>query len=316
VHPACWTVGGSRDTIGAAQRRLMARLQRRRFSETSDVRRFPHGRVDVVEMDDHIVGQMTYEPGWRWSIDVKPIAGTESCQYHHLGYTVSGRLRLQMPDGTELEVGPGEVFEAPPGHDAWVVGDEPWVGVDFEAMRTYGQKHDAKSERTLASIVITDIVDSTRRATELGATGWRDVIAEHNRKASTAIDRQRGRLVKTTGDGVIAVFDGAERAVRAAVAIRGVASVLDLEVRAGIHSGEVVLTADDVRGIAVHTTARIMAAAAPDEILVSATVMDLVDGSGLAFEDAGLHELKGLSGKRQLFRLAGDGSVPTTVDGA
>ena len=282
------------------------RLQRRRFTEPSDTRTFPHGRVDVVELDDHVVGQMTYEPGWRWSVDVKPIAGTEKCQYHHLGYTVSGRLRIQMPDGTELETGPGEVFEAPPGHDAWVVGDEPWVCVDFEAMRTYGKKHDQELERTLASIVITDIVDSTRRATEMGAAAWRDVIAEHNRKASTAIDRQRGRLVKTTGDGVIAVFDGAERAVRAAVSIRGVASVLDLEVRAGIHSGEVVLTADDVRGIAVHTTARIMAAADPGEILVSATVMDLVDGSGLAFEDAGLHELKGLSGKRQLFRLAGE----------
>ena len=281
------------------------RLQRRRFTEPSETRTFPHGRVDVVELDDHVIGQMTYEPGWRWSVDVKPIAGTDTCQYHHIGYTVSGRLRIQMPDGTELETGPGEVFESPPGHDAWVVGDEPWVCVDFEAMRTYGRKHDAESERTLASIVITDIVDSTRRASELGAAGWQDVIAEHNRKASTVIERQRGRLVKTTGDGVIAVFDGAERAVRAAVAIRGVASVLDLDVRAGIHSGEVVLTSGDVRGIAVHTAARIMAAAEPGEILVSATVMDLVDGSGLAFEDAGLHELKGLSGRRQLFRLVG-----------
>jgi class 3 adenylate cyclase len=248
---------------------------------------------------------MTYEPGWRWSVDVKPIAGTETCQYHHVGYTVSGRLRLQMPDGTELEIGPGEVFEAPPGHDAWVVGDEPWVCVDFEAMRTYGKKHDNEAERTLASIVITDIVDSTQRAAELGAARWRDVIADHNRKASTAIDRQRGRLVKTTGDGVIAVFDGAERAVRAAVSIRGVAKVLGLDIRAGVHSGEVQLTSEDVRGIAVHTAARIMSTGAPGEILVSATVMDLVDGSELRFEDAGLHELKGLTGKRQLFRLAG-----------
>jgi class 3 adenylate cyclase len=181
------------------------------------------------------------------------------------------------------------------------------VSVDFEAMRTYGKRHDQEAERTLASIVITDIVDSTQRAAELGASQWRDVIGEHNRKASTAIDRQRGRLVKTTGDGVIAVFDGAERAVRAAVAIRGIANVLGLEIRAGVHSGEVELTTDDVRGIAVHTAARIMGSATPGEILVSATVMDLVEGSGLAFEDAGLHELKGLTGRRQLFRLAGSG---------
>lgn len=280
------------------------RLQRRRFSEADDVRRFPHGRVDVVEMDDNVVGQMVYEPGWRWSTSVKPIAGTDACQYHHLGYCVSGLLRVQMPDGTELEIGPQELFEIPPGHDAWVVGDEPWVSVDFEAMRTYGKKLDQESERTLASIVITDIVDSTKRAAELGASRWRDLIAEHNRKASTAIDRHRGRLVKTTGDGVFAAFDGAERAVRSAVSIRGVAKVLGLEIRVGVHSGEVQVTADDLRGIAVHTAARIMSEAAPGEILVSATVMDLVEGSDLAFEDAGLHELKGLSGRRQLFRLA------------
>jgi class 3 adenylate cyclase len=280
------------------------RLQRRKFSDATDVRRFPHGQIAVVEMDDHVVGQMTYEPGWRWSVDIKPIAGGEACQFHHLGFTVSGRLRVQLPDGTELETGPNEVFEFPPGHDAWVVGDEPWVGIDFEAMRTYGKKLGPDSERTLASILLTDIVDSTRLAAKLGAVRWRETISEHNSRASAAIDRQRGRLVKTTGDGVLASFDSPERAVRAAVAIRQVARDLDLEVRAGVHSGEVQVTADDLRGIAVHTAARIMSAAGAGEILVSATVMDLVEGSDLVFEDAGLHELKGLAGKRQLFRLA------------
>jgi len=279
------------------------RLQRRRLNEPSDVRRFPHGRIDVVEMDDHVVGRLVHEPGWRWSNDVKPIAGTNFCQFHHVGYVVSGRMRAQMPDGTELEMGPEEVFEIPPGHDAWVVGDEPWIAIDFEGMRTYGKKLDAPAESTLASIVITDVVDSTRRARELGGTRWRDTIGEHNRKASSAIDRHRGRLVKTTGDGVLAAFDSAERAVRAATAISDAADGLGLEIRAGVHSGEVQITPDDMRGIAVHTAARIMSAAGPGEILVSATVMDLVDGSGLRFEDGGLHELKGLAGKRQLFRL-------------
>lgn len=279
-------------------------LQRRRFSEPSDVRTLPRGRVDVVELDDTVVGRMTYEPGWRWSVDVRPIAGTDACQYHHLGVTLSGRLRVQMPDGTELEVGPGDVFEIPPGHDAWVVGDEPWVSVDFEAMRTYGKQRGGQDERVLASIVLTDIVGSTRRAAELGAARWRDLIAEHNRNASMAIDRHRGRLVKTTGDGVLAEFDGAERAVRGAAAIREAARGLGLEIRAGVHTGEVQMTGDDVRGIAVHNTARIMAVAGSGEILVSATVMDLVDGSGLVFEDAGVHELKGLNGTRQLYRLA------------
>ena len=280
------------------------RLQRRRFSEPSDVRTIPHGRIDVVDLDDTVVGRMTYEPGWRWSVDVRPIAGTDTCQYHHLGVTLSGRLRAQMADGTELEIAPGDVFEIPPGHDAWVVGDEPWVSVDFEAMRTFGRQRDARDERILATMVFTDIVDSTRSAAALGAGRWRDLVGEHNRKASAAIDRHRGRLVKTTGDGVLAQFDGAERAVRAAAAIREAARGLGLEVRAGVHTGEVQMTADDVRGIAVHTAARIMAAAESGEILVSATVTDLLDGSGLIFEDAGAHELKGLHGTRQLFRLA------------
>ncbi len=279
------------------------RLQRRRFTESSDVRTIPRGRIDVVELDDTVVGRMTYEPGWRWSVDVQPIAGTATCQYHHLGVTLSGRVRAQMTDGTELEIGPGDVFEIPPGHDAWVVGDEPWVCVDFEAMRTYGKQRDARDERTLASIVFTDIVDSTLRATALGSARWRDLIGEHNRKAALAVDRHRGQLVKTTGDGVLAQFDGAERAVRGAAAIRDAAADLGLEIRAGVHSGEVQMVAGDVRGIAVHTAARIMAEAGTGEILVSATVMDLIDGSGLTFEDAGVRELKGLHGVRQLYRL-------------
>jgi class 3 adenylate cyclase len=280
------------------------RLQRRRFSEPSDVRMLPRGRIDVVELDDLVVGRMSYEPGWRWSVDIKPIAGTDTCQYHHVGVTLSGRLRVEMPDGTELEIAPGDVFEIPPGHDAWVVGDEPWVSVDFEAMRSYGKQQDARDERILASIVLTDIVDSTRRAAELGAEQWRDLVGEHNRKASTAIDRHRGRLVKTTGDGVLAQFDGAERAVRGAAAIRDAAEGLGLAIRAGVHTGEVQTIAGDVRGITVHTAARIMAVAGSGEILVSATVMDILDGSGLTFEDGGIHELKGLHGARQLYRLA------------
>jgi class 3 adenylate cyclase len=216
---------------------------------------------------------------------------------------MSGRLRVETPDGNELEIGPGEVFEIPPGHDAWVVGDEPWVSVDFEAMRTYGKQRDAQAERTLASIVITDIVDSTRMAAELGATRWRDLVAEHNRKASTAIDRHRGRLVKTTGDGVLAQFDGAERAVRGAAAIRDAAQVLGVAIRAGIHTGELQVTSEDVRGIAVHTAARIMGVAGPGDILLSATVVEILDGSGMTFDDAGVHQLKGLNGRRQLYRL-------------
>lgn len=281
----------------------MARMQRKRFTEAADVRRFPNGRVDVIELGDVVVGRMTYEPGWRWSVDVKPIAGTDSCQYHHVGVTIQGRLRAALPDGTELEIGPGDVFEIPPGHDAWVVGDEPWVSVDWEAMRTYGRGSGKPGERVLGAILITDIVDSTALASRIGPASWRDLLAQHNERAQRVIDRHQGRLVKTTGDGVLALFDSTERAIRAAVGIREAVQELQLQVRAGIHTGEVELLQDDVRGIAVHLAARIEALAAPGEILVSGTSRDLLEGSDLTFEDRGSHELKGISGARQVFAL-------------
>jgi class 3 adenylate cyclase len=281
----------------------VARLQRKRFTDPADTRVFPRGRVDVVELDDIVVGRMTYEPGWRWSVDVKPIAGTERCMYHHVGLVLQGRLRLELPDGTELEVGPGDVFEVPPGHDAWVVGDEPWVSVDFEAMREFGRTAEQRTDSVLATIVFTDIVDSTATAARLGPAQWRELVARHNERAERAIDRHRGRLIKTTGDGLLAIFDGAERAVHGALLLRTTARALDLEIRAGINTGEVTLLSGDVRGLAVHAAARIMALAQPGEILVPQTVRDLLDGSGIEFEDRGLHELKGIPGQRQLYSV-------------
>jgi len=281
----------------------MARLQRKRFSDPDDVRSIPNGRIDVVELDDRVVGRMTYEPGWRWSTDIKPIAGTDSCQFHHVGVTLSGRLRVQMPDGTELEVGPGDVFEIPPGHDAWVVGDEPWVSVDFEAMRAYGRTEPTGGRRALFSILFTDIVDSTALAVAHGPAGWRDLVSQHNELSERVIDRHGGRLVKTTGDGVIALFDSAERAVRGGADLGDALRTIELRIRAGVHTGEVELAQSDVRGVAVHTAARIMALADGDEIWVSATTRELVDGTGLEFEDRGRRELKGIPGERQLFSL-------------
>lgn len=281
----------------------MARLQRRRFSEPDEVRPIPHGRVEVVSLDDRVIGRMVYEPGWRWSVDVQPIAATRSCQFHHVGVTMSGRLRAQMADGLELEIGPGDVFEIPPGHDAWVVGDEPWVSVDFEAMRAYARGAPDAGKRRLASIVITDIVDSTARAVALGPAHWRDLVSRHNEQAERIIRAHDGKLVKTTGDGVIALFDSAAQAVLAALQLIQEMSRLQLQIRAGVQTGEVELVPGDIRGLAVHAAARIAALAGPGQVVVSATVRDFLDGSSLEFEDHGQHELKGLPGTRQLFRL-------------
>jgi class 3 adenylate cyclase len=284
----------------------LARLQKRRFSEPDEVRPVPNGQIEVVRLDDRVVGRVKYEPGWRWSKDVKPVAATASCQFHHFGITLSGRLRAQMQDGVELEIGPGEIFELPPGHDAWVVGDEPWVSVDFEAMSGYGRSTGDSWRRSVATIMLTDIVDSTGRAVAVGPSRWREILSRHNEIAERIIEGHEGRLVETTGDGVIAVFDGAERAVRAAAALTEAVRSLDIHIRAGVHTGEVDQAAGEVRGVAIHAAARISALAEPDSVLVSSTVRDLADGSSLEFEDHGLHHLKGLPGERRLFRYVSE----------
>lgn len=266
----------------------------------------PRGRVEIVELDDRVIARHIWQPGWRWSIDVKPIVGTNSCQSHHVGICISGRSRIQMADGVELEIGPGEVLEIPPGHDAWVVGDEPFVLIDFAAMRGFAKAVGSTTRRTLASVLMTDIVDSTARAVELGPARWRDVIGQHNERAERVIDSHEGRLIKTTGDGVIGLFDSAERAVRAALAVGRAMSDLAIEVRAAVQTGEVEMTAGDVRGVVVHTVARMMALAGPNDVVVSATVRDMLDGTDLLFDDFGSHVLKGLPGERQLYRLKPD----------
>ena len=119
----------------------MAELEVRNHDQADETRPFvDKGRVEIVNLAGGVVGRGTFEPGWRWSEHVKPIAGTESCQAPHMGYCVSGRMVVRMDDGTEKEVGPGDVLVIPPGHDAWVVGDEPCVQVNFTGMEVYAKK--------------------------------------------------------------------------------------------------------------------------------------------------------------------------------
>jgi class 3 adenylate cyclase len=281
----------------------VARLQRRRFGESNDVRETPGGRVELVELDDRVVARITWQPGWRWSVNAKPIVGGQYCQSHHVAITLQGRLRIQMADGVELELAPGDISEIPPGHDAWVVGDEPYISVDFEAMRGF-VKADGRARRTLASVLMTDIVESTARAVEMGATRWQEVISRHNERAERIIDTNEGRMVKTTGDGVIGLFDSAEHAVMAAFAIGDAVKDLGVEIRSAVQTGEVELSAGDVRGVVVHTVARMMALAGAGDVVVSTTVRDVLDGTDFDFEDFGRHELKGLPTERQLYRIS------------
>jgi len=279
------------------------RLQRKSISTPDETRPFPNGHVEIFDLDEIVVGRTVFEPGWRWSRDVKPIAGTPFCQYHHMGFVLTGVFHVEMEDGTSLEIGPNDVFEIPPNHDAWVVGDEPWITIDFAGMRSFARSAEARGERILASVLFTDIVDSTALAARYGDRRWRELLAEHNERARFELDRFRGREIATTGDGILALFDGAERAVRCAAAMCDRIADLGLSIRAGVHTGDVELVPGNVRGIAVHTGARIMALAAAGEVLVSGTTRELLAGSSLAFEARGTHQLKGLEGAREVFAL-------------
>lgn len=281
----------------------MARLQSKSLDHPDEVRPTPFGHVDIYNLDDLVIGRMVFEPGWHWMEHVQPIAGTSLCQYHHVGICVSGRLGNRLEDGTTNEIGPGMVYEIPPGHDGWVIGDEPFVAYDVAGVRSFA-RIDEHAQRVLGAVLFTDIVDSTAVAERLGPVPWRELVGQHNERIQFELDRYRGRLIKTTGDGVLALFDSSERAVRAAAAICMAAQALGLAIRAGIHTGEVEIAAGDVRGLAVHVAARVMALAGESQVYVSATTRELVADSGLNFVDAGIHELKGVSGPRQVYALA------------
>jgi quercetin dioxygenase-like cupin family protein len=117
----------------------MATLQGKNMASPDETRSFPHGSFSIIRLGDTAIARGVFEPGWRWSEHVKPLAGTESCQTHHRGYIISGRLGVRMNDGTEMEFGPGDVYEIPPGHDGWVIGDEPAVGLEVSGAEVFAR---------------------------------------------------------------------------------------------------------------------------------------------------------------------------------
>jgi len=183
----------------------------------------------------------------------------------------------------------------------WVIDNDD-LADEVEVFLT-GSRPPPQTERVLATILFTDIVESTRRTAELGDAAWKEVLATHDELAIAEIERSRGRYVHSTGDGLVATFDGPARAVRCAQAIGDGVRHLGLEIRAGCHTGEIELAGEDVRGLAVHIAARVADLSRPSEVLVSSTVKDLVVGSGLRFEDAGEHELKGVPDTWRLYRV-------------
>jgi class 3 adenylate cyclase/pimeloyl-ACP methyl ester carboxylesterase len=183
---------------------------------------------------------------------------------------------------------------------------EPGWRASFQEIAEFLTGHQAEvaDDRVLATVLFTDIVDSTRRAAEIGDRDWHALLDAHDAVVRAQLARFRGREVSTSGDSFLAMFDGPQRAIRCAMSIRDAVQALGIEVRAGLHTGECEVRGDDIGGIAVHIGARVSALAGPNDVLVSSTLRDLVIGSGLQFDERGTYELKGVPGEWRLFAVA------------
>ena len=271
----------------------------RRFEDADERREFPGGVVDVLSIGPLTFGLETLRSGWRWSEDVRPIAGTDRCEFHHVGYQISGRCAAEDRDGTVTEIGPGDLFDIPPGHDAWVIGDEPCITVDFQGVAGWALRGAASG--TLTTILFTDVVDSTALIARIGDAAWRRLQGLYLESIHGALAQHGGVLVDTAGDGALGQFDSPAAAVRAACGISAAAQRIGLQTRTSVHSGEVERHDGGLTGMAVHIGARVLAQAGPGEVLVTSTVRDLTLDAGLDYDERGSFELKGVPGARTLY---------------
>jgi class 3 adenylate cyclase len=280
----------------------MGRIVKKAFSDPDEARVAGEISLDLIHIPSLTVGLGTAQPGFRWSKHMRQENDELMCQVHHVQMLLSGRFAVEMDDGEYAEMGPNEVFEVPPGHDAWVLGDEPAVLLDF--LGNIGHLGLPSShDRIVTTLLMTDIVESTATASRLGDAIWKQRLGEHNRIVRARFERYKAEEVNTTGDGFLVMFPGARAAIACAASIREATDRVGLPVRIGIHTGEVELLPYDIGGVAVHAAARVMALGGPSEIMVSATTHSLVDGSGLDFETTGAHDLKGLSSALEVFKL-------------
>ena len=278
-------------------------IRRKNLERPDQQRELGRAHGVVVDIGALSVGRAVLLPGWRWSTDVRPMVGGESCRIHHLHVLMSGHFAVQMDSGELVEFEPDDVMDIPPGHDAWVTGTQPAVLLDISGnSRDFGLP--TSPARAVLTMLMTDIVDSTATAARLGDDAWKQRLSEHNRIVRQQLDRFRGREVDTTGDGFLAIFESAGAAVLCALAITEAVRAIGIEVRAGVHTGEMEMFADDIQGIAVHAVARVMSQAGASEVMASAIVRALVSESGLDFAERGSHELKGLPSALELYSVA------------
>jgi class 3 adenylate cyclase len=254
-------------------------------------------------------------PGMAWALleSLRAIDVTAAAQSIHVPSLVVHRRDDFVPIDSARRLAaliPGSRFVELEGQDhALALGEtEPVVG-EIEEFVT-GERRRPEPTRALLTVLFTDIVGSTRLATELGDARWRELLEEHNLMVRRQLEEHHGREVKTVGDGFLATFDGPARAIWCAKAITEAVHDLDIEVRAGIHTGETELLDEDIGGIAVHIGARVISLAGPGEVLVTQTVRDLVAGSGIEFADRGVHSLKGVPGEWGVLAVAASSVRP------
>jgi class 3 adenylate cyclase len=279
----------------------MTSVEVRDLGKPEAVVSYPLGTSSQVRLAQTVITRHVLQPGWSWEEHAKPLVGTASCELYHRGVVLSGRMGIRTDEGEELIVEPNEVFDLPPGHVTWVEGDEELVMVDWAGGAGFDTQP-GRETRVSATILFTDIVESTARASEAGDTSWKRTVAMHDDVVRSVLAGFDGREVETAGDSFLVVFDSAEGAIRCGLALVKALAAIELPIRVGIHSGEVVMSADHVRGLAVHAAARIVARAEAGEVLVSGTARELAEGAtGLTFESRGRHRLKGLEREHELF---------------
>ncbi len=236
-----------------------------------------------------------------WDITAQlPSVGVPVLIMHKTAHPI---LPIANARALAVDLPQAQLVELPGSGTAIFSGDVDEIADEVQGFVT-GTRPPPRHDRVLATVVFTDIVGSTDRAAELGDRGWRELLEQHHRELRSSLDRFGGNEVHTAGDGFLATFDSPRRAIECARAVAEAVRGIGLEIRAGVHTGEIELSDGDVQGIAVHIGARVSTLAGPNEVLVSSTVRDLVTGSEIEFEDRGMHALKGVPGEWRIFAVS------------
>ena len=267
---------------------------------------YPLGENRQVRLAGTVVSRIVLQPGWSWQEHAKPMVGTASCELYHRGVVLAGRLGIRTDAGEERVIGPDHVFNVGPGHLTWVDGDEELVMLDWAGGAGFGVSPGSGGLRVIRTMLFTDIVDSTGRAQRRGDAAWKRTVTMHDDVVRSVLTAFGGEEMGTAGDSFLVLFESTERAIRCALALVEALASIGISIRAGLHTGEVIVANEQVHGVAVHVAARIVAKADPGEVLVSGVTRELAGGGReLAFEARGSHRLKGVEHDHELFAVAG-----------